>query len=466
MSHIPILTNELFPWPRIHFGEALLTSTAVNQQTAFPRLHRGSSQLSGNLSSSTKPRARASSDAGPVLATSPFRGRSTSFGSTQEYGDLYSSGPVQRFDRKISDRKVQDLLKLRKQKLKEAERKGDEVEVFRLKNLNLFEDIERLESNNDAPKRAKLTGDFTGQSDHHDFLSRTDVLDFAFISQPKSVHQGHTATLCWQLKLQLAQGLMVPEEFSSCNIHPTPSPCASSSSSFTLQPASPSSLNSGSKRSSRLTKGSSTYSSTLRDSSGPSTPAAGASTAIAADPSSPTKCSSNATKTDEEDTFLYIAKYIKRHAKDSRHSKETKRSCSQASSADIKRSSHIPCSYSNHDYRTYLSGPPSKHCRSCKLPRLQPEVAAATGRMEKMKESVLARANTNIPAEESSEADEFRKFEIMQEDLKLVEMYNAETEKRCRNGVWWEGWLIVEDLKRQGIVGSKPFVYDRGDSVA
>ena len=57
-----------------------------------------------------------------------------------------------------------------------------------------------------------------------------------------------------------------------------------------------------------------------------------------------------------------------------------------------------------------------------------------------------------------SAAEEHGTFEALQEDLELVEMYNAETEKRCRNGVWWEGWLIAEDLKRQGVVGSKPFV--------
>ena len=73
-----------------------------------------------------------------------------------------------------------------------------------------------------------------------------------------------------------------------------------------------------------------------------------------------------------------------------------------------------------------------------------------------------AQADTDDPAEKPSEAaDEFQKFEALQEDVKLVEMYNAETEKRCRNGVWWEGWLIVEDLKKQGIVGSIPFVYKR-----
>ncbi len=75
---------------------------------------------------------------------------------------------------------------------------------------------------------------------------------------------------------------------------------------------------------------------------------------------------------------------------------------------------------------------------------------------------LAAQADTDDPAEKPSEAaDEFQKFEALQEDVKLVEMYNAETEKRCRNGVWWEGWLIVEDLRKQGIVGSIPFVHKR-----
>lgn len=89
------------------------------------------------------------------------------------------------------------------------------------------------------------------------------------------------------------------------------------------------------------------------------------------------------------------------------------------------------------------------------------------GRVEDMKTALLAQADAaNPPAEMSSEAAEFRKFEALQEDMKLVELYNAETEKRCRNGVWWEGWLIVDDLRRQGIVGSKPFVHEKDNTVS
>ena len=456
MSHIPSLSNELFPWPRIHLGEVSLKATAIDQQTAFARLHRGSSQRSSHLLSSTRSRGRASSDVGPIPAKSRVRGRFSSFGSTQEY---HQSG-------KISDRKVQDLLKLRKQKLKEAERKGNVAEFFRLKNLNLFDNIERFESKDGEPKEVELGSNSTGQSDHHNFTSEVDVFDCGFIPRPKSVTQGHTATLCWHLKIQYTQGLTVPEEFYLCNIHPTPSPCASSSSSFTLQPTLPSSLGSESRRCLRRTKVPSTGSSTSRNFSNPSSPAALSSIAIATEPSSSIKLSATAPVPDEEDSFLYIAKYINKHAKGNNRFKEAKRSGPQASSANVKHSFHSQCTCTNHDCRTYLSGPPSKHCRSCKLPRLQPEIAVAAERIAEMKTSVLVPAESSLPIGEPSEAKDFRKFQVMQEDLKLVEMYNAEMEKRCRNGVWWEGWLIVEELKRQGIVGSKPFVYDRDNSVA
>ena len=39
----------------------------------------------------------------------------------------------------------------------------------------------------------------------------------------------------------------------------------------------------------------------------------------------------------------------------------------------------------------------------------------------------------------------------MLEDEEFVRRYEEEVEKRCANGVWWEGWLIVGELKRQGL---------------
>ena len=459
MSLIPYLSNELSPWPRIHLGES--NAIAVDQRTTFPRprLRRGSSLRSGNTVESTKVRGRASSDAGAVAAKLHVRSRSTSFGSAQGYEDVNGSGPAQRIDRKASERMVDELLKLRKQKLKEADREGDEIELFRLKSLNLFDNIERSQPENNEPIEAGASVELTVQPDHYDFTSQTESFDFELTARPRSVNQGHTATLCWHLKLEYTQGMTVPEEFSQCNIHPTPNPKASSSSTPTPQPASPGLIRSGSISSSIHGKVSSIDSSTLRVSSEPSSPATTLCKDIGSEASLSAKASSIIPNPHEEDPFLYIAKYIKRHAKSNSHFEVAKKPAVQTSNADTKR---WTCTC-HHSCRHYLSGPPSKHCRNCKLPRPQPEITAAVNRIEQMKAS--AQATTNLPAE-SSEADEFRKLEALQEDMKLVEIYNAETEKRCRKGVWWEGWLIVEDLKRQGIVGSRPFVYEGDRSLA
>ena len=531
MSRVPTLSNELSPWPRIQIGDIPSNAAGVDERGTFPRLRPDSSHRFSKIKSITQPRGRASSNAGPNLAESQIPGRGTSFGSTQEFRDVYGSFPLQRLDRKVSEGKVKELLELRKQKLRKAKRKGDEMEVFRLKNLNLFDEIERPRIYEEDPKDVEFCGDFTRQTDHQGFPSQIDVIDFSFTHQSESVRQGHTATLCWHLKLENTQGLTVPDEFSQCTVDPTSSQCYSSSPSSTLQPASLSSLTSESRPSLRHTKVSSIGSSTLRDTSEPSSPARQPSTTIASKPSppsstlpnsdeedpflyiaknvttctqgdeytqgddqlkkatrrenlkpsssaicsptttasklsSPTKHSSVVPGTDEEDQFLYIAKYNRTRARGDSPSKQAKRPRLHASSANAKHSFHTQCICTNHNCRAYLSGWPSKHCRFCKLPRLQPEIAAAVDRIEETRTSLLVRADANLPARGPSEADEFSKFEALQEDMELVEMYNAETEKRCRNGVWWEGWLIVENLKRQGIVGSKPFVYARDDFVA
>ena len=468
MSRIPTLSNKLSPWPRIHIGEIPPNNTAIEHSTgsAGHRLNYG--QRFRSIENFAQPRGRASSDAGRGMTKPQVRGRSTSFGSTQEFKSTYGSVPVQRLDRKVSDRKVQELLALRKRRLREAECRGDEVEVFRLKNLNLFDEVESPKINEDEPKEVEFIGDFAGQTYHQDLASQIDVFDFGFTHRsrsairPNSVSQGHTATLCWQMKLEYTQGLAVPDEFSQCTIHPSPNPCASSPG-FAPQPASPKSLSYGSRHSLRHPNDSSIGSSTLKDSSESSSPATSSSTAIASEPPSPTEHSSIVPNPNADDPFLCIAKYIGRRVQGDSQCRKTRTSKFHASKTDAKRTPHTQCTCTNHDCRAYLSGPPSKHCRLCKLPRLQPEIATAVDRIEEMKTSALSQANANMPAEEKCEAGEYATFEALQEDMKLVEIYNAETEKRCRNGVWWEGWLIVQDLQSKGIVGSKPYVYARDD---
>lgn len=469
MSCLPSVSNELCPSPGIFFARVPISSTAAGQPTVFSGLRRGSSQQSVDTSNFSKQRGRANSDARAVLAKPQARGRrrSTNFGSTQEYGNVCNSPSAPRLELNFSQRKVQELVKLRKLKLREAERIGDQAEIFRLKNLNLFDDIEKDAKEGDEPKGACCTDYLTGPIDHRGFTSQSDGRDIEFApqsKQPKGINQGHTATLCWHLKLQYAQGLTVPAEFSECDIHPTPSLDIFSSPSSATQPALPNSLRSEPTQSWHLKNVSSIGSSTLTNPSKTSTPATSSSTTIAPRLSSPTKPSAKSITTnsslghelDETDPFLYIAKYIQRHAKGGRQSKAARHFRAQAPTPVNNRASQIQCKCANHNCNVCLSGSPSKHCRFCKLPGLLPEIAAAVDRIEEIKTSIFAHPDTNSQAQEPSEADEFRKFEALQEDVKLVEMYCTEMEKRCRNGVWWEGWLIVRDLKRQGIVGSRP----------
>ena len=474
MSCLPSVANELFPWPGTRFTKVPISSTAAGQPTIFSGLRRGSSQQSVDTSNFSKQRGRANSDARAVLATPQVRGRrrSTNFGSTQEYGNVCNSPSSPRLEFNFSQRKVQELVKLRKLKLREAERNGDQAEIFRLKNLNLFDDIEKDEKEGDEPQGADCAEDLAEPTYHRGFTSQPDGRDIDFAArskQPKLINQGHTATLCWHLKLQYAQGLTVPAEFSQCDIHPIPSLDIFSSPSSATQPALPDSLRSESTQSLQLKKVSSIGSSTLIDTSKTSSPGISLSTTVAPGSSSPTKQSATTISSasprnnlDETDPFLYIGKYIQRHAKGGRQSKEAKHFRPKAPTP--RRSNQIQCKCANHSCNICLSGSPSKHCRFCKLPGLLPEIAAAVDRIEELK--TPTHPDTNLPAKEPSEADHFRKVEALQEDVRLVEMYCTEMEKRCRSGVWWEGWLIVRDLKRQGIVGSKPFGGGGDESVA
>ncbi|KAM0805219.1 hypothetical protein BDR22DRAFT_884761 [Usnea florida] len=482
MSRLPYVSNEPFPWPDVHSAREPISCTATDQPALLSGLRRGSSQQSVHTSSFSKQRGRAYSDARAVLAKPQVRGRSrsTNFGSTQEYENVCNSPSAPRLELNLSQRKVQELVKLRKLKLREAERRGDQPEIVRLKNLNLFDDIEKDAKEGDEPKGAACTDYLSGPIDHRGFTSQLDGRDVDFApqsKQPKPISQGHTATLCWHLKLQYAQGLTVPAEFSQCDIHPTPSPCIFSTLSPATQSALPNPLSSESTQSKHPKKVSSIGSSTLIDTSKMSSPATSLSTSIAPGSPSPTKQSATTTTTtsslgpnpDETDPFLYIAKYIQRHAKRGRQSKEAKHFRSQAPTPVKKRASQIPCKCANHSCNVCLSGSPSKHCRLCKLPGLIPEIAAAADRIEEMKtSSSFAHVDTNFPPakDRPSEADEVRRFEALQEDVRLVEMYCAEMEKRCSRGVWWEGWLIVRDLKRKGIVGSKPAVDEKDEAAA
>ena len=468
MSRIPYLLNELSPWPRIRIGKRP-NATAVDRQATILPLHRGSSQGSDPISTSTSLWARADSNAASLPVRSRIRERSTSFGSSLEFHHVGDSLSTLQLDREASERKVQELLKLRSQKLKAAERKGDEVEVSRLKNLNLFDSIEEPQPRDDEPNGTEIDCGLLDQIDHQGFTSQYGVSD---IARPKSVNQGHTATLCWHLKLEYMQGLTVPDDFSQCTIHPTPIPFNSTSICSTNQLTSPSSPNFRPIDPLSHTEISSVSSPTLREPSEPSSPIpSSSSTIIASAPSSITKQSSITSLRNEEDPFLYIAKYIQRRTKGNNRLRKAQRSQSHLSNADtfgcIKKSN---CTCTDHKCLSYLSGPPSKHCPCCKLPQPYPEIAAAIHRIAATKTAIKASVSVSAQAIAPSSTlregkshfklanNEDRRFKALQADIALVEMYNVETEKRCKKGIWWEGWLIVEELKmkmkkREGVIG-------------
>lgn len=465
MSRIPCCSNELSPWPRIEFSD-----TANTQYTTLPQLRRPSSRPSDDAPEITKFKGKVIDDATSKGRNTQLNVRRTSFGSTQRYkADKY--GSLGSLDRKISGQNVKSLLQFRKQKLKEAGREGDAIEIHRLKNLNLFDDMEQHPSEGSALNKKEFVGGLTGRDDHINLALQIDAFGSEFTPHPKYSSHGHSAVFCWHLKVQAARGKAIPEEFARCKLHPSPSTgVISSCSSPTLLPGSP---NSNVTRNTwhLPSTGSSTFiiPSEISSSTKWSWVESGQdeveciTAKVSSDPISPGDRLSLATDSDDEDPFLYIAKHIHDHAKGAQ-SIDSANSLKASALEDISgRKAQPSCTCSNHDCRTYLSGGHSKHCGSCKIPGLQPEVAAAVERIDTMKRMILEQEDGNEELKGLFKDDGMGSV-ALQEDLKLVEMYNAEMERRCADGVWWEGWLIVEDLKRWGVVGSELFVYDRADT--
>jgi len=445
MSRTIHCSNELSPWPRLLLSGASQQGGGERQvsgegnNSASDRSSRGHCP---HLTSRPKGlRGRISSVMSSNSNSARPNGRRTSFSSTKQYNAIRDDKPIQPLNRQQSGREVQRLLELKERKLKEAKRNGDISEVHRLKNLHLFDDIERLEIGDATPGHTQSGERFSDEDTQYEVASDTG-------SEIRGSTLGHTPELCWHMQLQYAHGALIPEEFIKCNIHPAleapATPTRSTTPNIVQSPSSSKTSTSFTQSGplSRRTRTSSISSSTIQGSATVSTPA----------------------KADEEDPFLYIGKYILHHSKKSRNLEKTKPNRTQALQAAVTRREHSPeCVCSNHECRDYLSGKVSKHCRFCRFPGPQPEIQAAVARIESIDESQMS-VDTDISLPLRIElADELRCFEDLQEDTKLIEMYNAEMEKRCREGVWWEGWLIVEELKKQGIVGSIPYVYARGD---
>ena len=453
MSRVPYSPNQLSPWPCVLFRDEYVDTDASRGVEAESKNSAGPDGNGGYPTLAPQPRKGSLSNVGFAKKARPMRGRRSSFGSTQQQVAVAESFPVKPPDREKSGQEVQRLLKLRTQKLKEAKENGDDTEIYRLKHLNLFDDIEKPETEDDGFEDGVFEGSPNESDVVYEIASPITEPNMSVLLPSPAFSHGHSqaSDLCWHMKLQQAHGASIPEVFSSCTIHPEPGP------STTASAGSSSTLAHSPKSSKSSTQGSSlprTRVSTLESSiDNPSVTC------------SPSKVSSASSEAGEEDSFLYIANYKRYHSRNTGQGKSPKNQGSAIAGPETRRESTSHCTCSDHDCRTYLSGTSSQHCRNCKLPRPQPEIRAVIEHIEDVKASAMSANDTGILMEENGFEVELAQDEDLRDDVELVEFYNAEMEKRCSKGVWWEGWLIVEDLKRQGIIGSKPYVYGTADMI-
>ena len=453
MSRVPYSPNKLSPWPRVLFRDE---DVDIDVSRGVEAESKNSASLDGNGGYPTlapQPRKGSLSNVGFAKKARPMRDRRSSFGSTQQQVAVAESFPVKPLDREKSGQEVQRLLKLRTQKLKEAKENGDDTEVYRLKHLNLFDDIEKPETEDDGFEDGVFEGSPNESDVVYEIASPITEPNVSVLLPSPAFSSGHgqASDLCWHMKHQQAHGASIPKAFSSCTIHPEPGPSttASAGSSPTLA-HSPKSSKSSTQGSSLSRTRASTLESSIDN---PSVTC------------SPSKVSSASSEADEEDSFFYIANYKRYHSRNTGQVKSPKPQGFAIAGPETRKESTSHCTCSDHDCRTYLTGTSSQHCRNCKLPRPQPEIRAVIEHIEDVKASAMSANDTGILMEENGFEVEFAQDEDLRDNVELVELYNAEMEKRCSKGVWWEGWLIVEDLKRQGIMGSKPYVYGTADMI-
>ena len=243
------------------------------------------------------------------------------------------------------------------------------------------------------------------------------------------INQGHTAELCWHMRLQAADGILIPPEFGGCTIHPTlddQRPQTPTTPAFEDGFETPKSYSKHTSLTS--TTGSTTGSSTWVDSE------------ISA-LNSPTWKTSEGTlklvnaeeiegeEDEEADPFLHLGRQL------------LDQKFKSSPSDQIRRSSNCTCS---HRCLTYLSYTPSAHCNSCRLPTPQPEILSAKSRLK-----AAERKNLIDDGEEWVGIGE-GKLKALRKDSELVERYEREMEKRCEKGIWWEGWIVVRELQNGG----------------
>ena len=444
MSRLPYSPNKLSPWPKVLFRDKTVDADGCSGGEAEPKPNAGFNRSDRYPTLVQQPRTKSLSKFG-IANNQSIRGRRSSFGSTQQQVAVAGTPCVKSLDREKSGKHVQRLLKLRKQRLQEAKENGDDAEVYRLKHLNLFDDIETSRIEDDNFENGILEGSPNESNVVYEIASPITAPNVeSLVPSPPFTH-GHTSGLCEHMKLQQACGAFIPKELSSCTVHPEPSSPTTGSAGSSTTLVHPTTSHKSSKSSTGSSFAARTRTSTL-----------GSSISESSRASLPEKGSSPRSEAlEDEDSFLYIAKYIRHRSMNVDQHKKHKSRSSAVAVAETRKDARSRCTCSGHQCRTYLSGTPSQHCSNCKFPKPQPEIQAAMERINDVEASAMSASDIGLLTLGNGLDVGLAHDENLRRDVQLVELYNAEMEKRCSKGVWWEGWLVVEDLKWQGFVGSK-----------
>ena len=46
------------------------------------------------------------------------------------------------------------------------------------------------------------------------------------------------------------------------------------------------------------------------------------------------------------------------------------------------------------------------------------------------------------------------RFRALLKDMTFVRMYRDEVKVRAERGLWWEGWMVLEELRGPGVIPS------------
>ncbi|MCJ1277933.1 hypothetical protein MMC21_005747 [Puttea exsequens] len=417
-------------------------------------------------------------------------GRQNRSGVSQQYwthDDSADLGPL--YDG-AGPREVQTSFILKHKKIKEAEMRSDREESARLRNLdprcsNIFDNINGLapmEFESEHRNRNRSGSADASQSDADTDVEDEDTEDQTRYHSVTIRTCSHSRTLCLQMQIQIARGIRVPDEFANCTEQPGLN--RPSTPNIPFGSASPDSSRSivGSVATTWTSPSRTVRTATTAPSTpGSSSPSRGGNekgtaahtwnrdtpTSILTSHPSPTTPPQTSTskpppthkiesETEPSDIWLALKPHLPHRPRLKYNLSSPLESNPNPISNPIRLSSsrppqqqpsnRHPCLCKTHTCIPFLSGPPSRHCRHCRLPRLQPEVRAAKGRV--IRWGTIAERG-GLGGSVSGERIVPRELRA---DEKFVTAYEEEMERRCERGVWWEGWMVVEGL-RGGAVG-------------